>query len=133
MSFVKVSFVVVLLLLLIPSNSEQRYDLYVTAQRTVADLGNFCTRNPDICEKVSSAFYGALQKLKSGSDSIEGMLRDAGIGQEPSQLDAGYTSTYDGQGLASEKMNSATTSSLSRDTLTFRDRGPAWRGPSPRM
>jgi hypothetical protein len=132
MSLGKVLFFVVLVLLLIPSNSEQRYDLYVTAQRTVSDVGNFCTRNPDICEKVKSAIYGALQKLKSGSDSIEDMLRDVGVGGENSQSDTGYSDGYQRQSSVSEKISSDPTSSLSNDTLTFRDRQSPWRGPGSR-
>ena len=83
MFFVKAAFWITVVILLLPSNGQERYALYTTAQQTVADIGGFCTRNPDVCEKTSSMASGILQKLKTTADTIEDMLRDAGIAGRP--------------------------------------------------
>ncbi len=127
MSFVRVVLLVVLVLLLLPSNNEQRFEFYSTAQRTLADLGGFCTRNPDVCENVSAAFQGILDKLKSSTESVEDMLRDAGIAQQQEE----YTSGYEHQTSRHENLRSTVAPRGAEDTLTSSDRRPSWRGPNP--
>ncbi len=126
MFFVKAGFWILVIILLLPSNGQERYELYATAQRTVADIGSFCTRNPDVCEKTSSAASGMLNKLKTAADSIEDMLRDAGIGarREIKDNDPQYRERQ-GQLDGDSRM---TTSSMP-GTLTPNDLRPSWRGP----
>ncbi len=128
MSFLKAVLLIMLVLLLMPSNSEEKYALYATAQRTIADIGGFCTRNPDVCERVSSGFKGIGQKLITTTDSIEGMLRDAGIGREPKSMHERDFDRYDRQSAVHSIRPAATPSPLN-DTLTPKDRNPEWRGP----
>ncbi len=127
MSFVKAAFLIVLILFLLPSNRQENFELYSTAQRTLADIGGFCGRNPDVCERVSLAFQGALRRLKSASDTVEDMLNNAGIGASRED-ERGRHSAYDEHQQRSVDHVGAT-SSTSSDTLTGRDRSPAWRGP----
>lgn len=125
MFWVRAAFAVMLVLFLLPSNGQDRMELYTTAQRTIADLGGFCDRNPDVCEKVSASFYRLLQKLKSATNSIEDMLRETGIGAErPPQED------YSGNGAEGAPTASLNPAGLSTDTLTDEDRDHGWRGPS---
>lgn len=127
MFFVKAGFWILVIILLLPSNGQERYDLYATAQRTVADIGSFCTRNPDVCEKTSSAASGALNKLKTAAESIEDMLRDAGIGaRREIKDDAPQDRERQGQLDGDPRM---TTSSMAGNTLKPDDLRPSWRGP----
>ena len=123
MFWVRTALIVLLLLFLLPSNGQESFALYTTAQRTIADVAGFCDRNPDVCENVSNAFHRMLQKLKSATESIEHMLQDAGIGGERKDDYTGY-----------ENEDGSPTSSLaperSSDTLTNEDRRLAWRAPN---
>lgn len=122
MIWIRTALIALLVLFLLPSDGKESFALYTTAQRTIADLGGFCDRNPDVCENITNAFQRMLQKLKSATDSIEHMLQDAGIGG-PSET---YTDYEDGQGSPTSSL----TPSPSSDTLTDQDRGQAWRGPN---
>lgn len=130
MSFVKAAFWIVVILLLMPSNAQERYDLYSTAQRTIADLGGFCYRNPDVCERTSAAAQGVVQKLKNTANTIEDMLRETGIGADRQRLRRDERE-YDRErhGALRSPTSVGSTSSLPADTLTSEDLRPAWRGP----
>lgn len=129
MSFLKTAILVVIILMLLPSNGDERYELYATAHRTVSDIGNFCNRNPDVCAKVSSAFSGMVDKLKSGADSIEDMLRDAGIGAPETRDEHGHSALSAQLSEPNVDYPTATAARASTDTLTKSDRHPDWRGP----
>ncbi|NJM35255.1 MAG: DUF5330 domain-containing protein [Rhodomicrobium sp.] len=129
MSFVKAAFIVLLILLLLPTNGQERYALYTAAQRTAADIGGFCTRNPDVCDMVKSAFVNIGHKIKRTTESIEEMIHESGIGADPGRLYERQPAYRQQQGSAPSDPKTATTSSLSRDTLTMQDREPVWRGP----
>jgi hypothetical protein len=123
MKFLKIAFWGGLLLLVLPSNGEQRAAVYLNAQRTLADIGGFCNRNPEVCDNIVSGFYGIGQKLGSTANMIETMLYDAGIGADRSQIHQPLSNLYSADG-------SMTTSSLDeQDTLTRDDRFAGWRGP----
>jgi hypothetical protein len=128
MFFVKAAFWIALVLLLLPSNGHERFELYTTAQRTISDIGGFCTRNPDVCEKTSAFFKGIVQKLKSTTDSIEEMLQAAGVGAKPKAVGDEYSALGD-RDRNRAAMRPATTSSLAPDTLTVEDKRPQWQGP----
>jgi hypothetical protein len=133
MSFVKAAFWIVVILLLMPSNAQERYDLYSTAQRTIADIAGFCYRNPDVCERTSAAAQGIVQKLKNTASTIEDMLRETGIGADrpplrPRQDEPDYYNR-ERHGALRSPTSVGSTSSLSADTLTPEDLRPAWRGP----
>lgn len=123
MKILKIAFWGGLLLLVLPSNGEQRAATFMNVQRTLADIGGFCTRNPEVCDNVASAFQGLGQKLGSTANMIETMLYQAGIGADRSQIYQPVSGVNSGDG-------SMTTSSLSaQDTLSSDDRFPGWRGP----
>jgi Family of unknown function (DUF5330) len=129
MSFVKAAFWIGLILLLMPGDAQERYDLYSTAQRTIADIGGFCGRNPDVCAKTSEAASGIVRKLKNTTDTIEDMLRETGLGAQRPRLDERDYYDRERHGALHQHSDVKTTSSLSSDTLTAEDRRPAWRGP----
>jgi hypothetical protein len=131
MSFVKAAFWIVVILLLMPTNAQERYDLYSTAQRTIADIGAFCYRNPDVCERTSAAAQGIVQKLKNTASTIEDMLRETGIGADRQRERRDEREYYDRErhGALRSPASVGSTSSLPADTLTPEDLRPAWRGP----
>jgi hypothetical protein len=123
MKILKIAFWGGLLLLVLPSNGEQRAAVYLNAQRTLADIGGFCGRNPEVCDNFVSGFYGIGQKLGSTANMIETMLYDAGIGADRSQIRQPLSSLY------SSDAHMTTSSVGGRDTLTSNDRSAGWRGP----
>lgn len=131
MFFVKAAFWITVVILLLPSNGHERLAMYTTVQQTVADIGGFCTRNPDVCEKTSSIASGIVHKLKTTADAIEDMLRDAGIGARGSSEQSSYQpSDYRGTprgGWVGD--DPRTTASLPGDTLRSDDLRPRWQGP----
>lgn len=130
MFFVKAAFWITLILLLLPSNGQERYELYTTAQRTVSDIGNFCTRNPEVCDKTASIASGIMQKLKNTAHTIEDMLREAGIGAGRGERSSdGAWLDPDRRGWDGDDASVASTSSLPGETLTPQDLRPTWRGP----
>ncbi len=132
MSFRKILLIVLVIFLLVPTNGEERFAFYTTAQRTVADIGGFCGRNPDVCEKVAGAFDGVLRKLKSTASSIEDMLQDAGIGAPRGSYGVEHPAYDDGRDGYRRDLRRDTTSSMTphtSDTLTRADKSPAWKGP----
>lgn len=130
MFFVKAALWITLILLLLPSNGQERYELYTTAQRTVADIGNFCTRNPEVCNKTSSIASGVVEKLKNTARTIEDMLREAGIGaRRGDDSSEGAWLDPDRQDWNGDDTPVASTSSLPGGTLTPQDLRPSWRGP----
>lgn len=129
MSFLKAAFWIAVILLLLPTNGQERFTLYATAQRTIADIGGFCTRNPDVCENVSASFRGLLGKLKSTTDSIEDMLQETGIGVKRPPADDQYSAYEASSPYRRAGLRTATTSSVPSDTLTAEDKRPRWHGP----
>ena len=129
MFFVKAAFWIVLIILLLPSNGQEKFELYVAAERTISDIGGFCKRNPDVCEKTSSMVDGVVQKLRTTTEMIEDALRDAGIGARREQTgeQPGERERH-GQVERSDP-NMTASSSMSGDTLTSEDLRPSWHGP----
>lgn len=123
MSFFKFVFWAALVLLILPSNGEQRLAIYTNTQKTLQDIAGFCTRNPDVCNNVVSAFQGIGQKLSATATMVETMLYQAGVGADPAL-------TRVNQGGFDPAGTPETTSSTTADTLTSHDLQPPWRGPA---
>ena len=128
MFFVKTAFWIVLIILLLPSNGQDKLELYVAAERTISDIGGFCKRNPDVCEKTSSMVDGVVQKLRTTAEMIEDALRDAGIGARREQTGARPVSR-ERHGRLDGDPNMTAASSMAGDTLTSEDLRPSWHGP----
>lgn len=129
MFFVKAAFWIVLIILLLPSSGQEKFELYVAAERTISDIGGFCKRNPDVCEKTSSMVSGVVQKLRTTTQLIEEALRDAGIGARRDQTgEQPVLPERHGQ-LDDDDPDMTGASSLSGDTLTSEDVRPIWHGP----
>lgn len=75
MFLIRAAFWLTIVILLIPADSQNEtpaprvafVDAIAAAQATVADLSNFCVRNPDICEASNAAFHVFSEKAQSGA------------------------------------------------------------------
>jgi len=128
MFFVKAAFWIVLIILLLPSNGQEKFELYVAAERTISDIGGFCKRNPDVCEKTSAMAAGVVQKLRTTAEMIEEALRDAGIGA-PREQTGEQPVSRERHGQLDDDPNMTASSSMSGDTLTSEDLRSSWHGP----
>jgi hypothetical protein len=128
MFFVRAAFWIFIIILLLPSNGREKFEFYSSVERTVADIGGFCTRNPEVCDQVASMFTGVVDKLRNSAEMIEEALRDAGIGTRRDHMSHGPAGE-ERHGRLSDDPNVTAASSLSADTLTTDDLRPIWHGP----
>ena len=142
MFFVKVAFWALLILILLPSNTQEKIDFYNTAQRSVSEVSDFCVNNAELCEKTTEFFTDIYQKLLTATEMIEETLQDTGIGGDVSSLqrEAPFADSYpqdfeqpqpqrQGKGDNLSRALMSSTSSLSQNTLTRQDLTPSWHGP----
>jgi hypothetical protein len=129
MFFVKAAFWIFLILLLMPSNDREKSDFYVAAGRTMSDLGSFCSRNPEVCNKTTSIVETVVQKVRTTLQMLEDMVRSDGAGRDPRDLPPQRTSDRRIQGDAHDDMPVSSIPDGSQNTLRPEDMRPAWRGP----
>jgi hypothetical protein len=137
MFFVRAAFWIFLILLLLPTNDREKSDFYTAAGRTISDLGDFCTRNPDVCDKTGAIFSTFLRKIQEAVHSLDNAI--AGEGDTNARHDRdrhpGYTirertpdprarSRVPGQAYIAPAVDG------SQNTLRQDDLAPAWRGPA---
>ncbi len=124
MFFVRAAFWIFLILLLMPTNDKEKLDFYTAAGRTVSDLGSFCDRNPQVCEKTAALFETIIHKMRTAAEILEDMVRSTGPGGNPRER----RRDADMQGVSSTGAISST-AAVSQQTLRPDDLQPAWRGP----
>lgn len=126
---------------IVPMDRDNQQAVYDVASATVADLGGFCQRNPDVCSRSSilvdqfvakAQFAGGLVvDLVQRTASSDSPLGDASEGDGYRRYDGGYATAP--APLAGEARLPAYTEhrmSESRVVGTLRgaDMQPAWRG-----
>lgn len=134
MLYLKIAFWVALVLLLLPTNRQEKLEVYGTAYRSMTDIERFCYRNPEICDRTSSIVETVRAKFYTTAEMIEEMLHSAGIGGGPAKDDDALPPSPQRQGNASDPSHRAATSSVGRrsgsqNTLTRDDLEPDWYGP----
>ena len=129
MFFVKAAFWIFLILLLMPSNDKEKSDFYVAAGRTMSDLGSFCSRNPEVCNKTTSIVETVVQKVRTTLQMLEDMVRSDGAGRDPRDTPPQRSSDLRRQSGATGSLPAAPTSGSSQHTLRPEDMQPTWRGP----
>ena len=123
---IRTAFWLMIIVLLLPTDAQQRAEVYGTAQAAVKDVATFCDRNPETCARGKDAFSVFVQKAQFGAR----MLMDLINGRNGA----------DNQDSPSEDTRSPETSALfaparfdmsaSQDTLNPEDREEAWSGPA---
>jgi hypothetical protein len=126
MFFVRAALVIFVVVLLLPTNDREKSDFYIAVGRTLSDLGGFCTRNPDVCERVNAAFHSFIRKLRETTQMIEERVREGGEEDRPKSSDHPRDQRLQ-QGT--EAPSQIAPASHSQHTLKAADLQPAWRGP----
>ena len=124
---IRAAFWLIIIVLLLPTDAQQRSEVYGTAQAAVNDVVTFCDRNPETCAKGKDAFGVFVQKAQFGArmliDMINGRTTEGGEGATdiPASEPAAET----------EAIFEPTRFDLggSQDTLSPEDRAEAWAGP----
>jgi hypothetical protein len=134
MFFVRAAFWIFLILLLMPTNDKEKSDFYTAAGRTISDLGDFCTRNPDVCDKTGAIFSMFIRKIQAAVQSIDEAIGSEGGGADGvDDRHPGYTTrerTPDPRHRGAHgDARMAPAVSRSQHTLRPDDLAPAWRGP----
>jgi hypothetical protein len=130
----KIALWVIIVLLLLPGTEREKRELRGTAQKTVDEVGTFCTRNASFCDGFRNAYDGVYDKVRYGIELVEDLLRDHvvaddGAGPHP----APQPEPRPGGGATLQKYSH--TSSLDnsgnagKNTLKQEDLAPVWRGP----
>ncbi len=130
----KIAFWVALVLLLLPTNRQEKLEVYGTAYRSMTDVERFCYRNPEICDKTSSIVDTVRAKFYTTAEMIEEMLQSAGIGGAPAEDEKARPPSSQREGNAYGLSRRTATSSVGRrsrsqNTLTRDDLEPDWYGP----
>jgi hypothetical protein len=118
---IRTAFWLMIIVLLLPTDEQQRNEVYGTAQAAVHDVATFCDRNPETCARGKDAFAVLLQKAQFGARMLMDLINGRGedeIGDmpgsearplfEPARFDM----------------------SAAQDTLRPEDREEAWMGPA---
>jgi hypothetical protein len=118
---IRTAFWLMIIVLLLPTDDQQRSEVYGTAQAAVHDVATFCDRNPETCARGKDAFSVLVQKAQFGArmlmDLINGKDEAGGFEQPSSEVPPLFEpASYD--------------MSASQDTLNPEDREEAWMGPA---
>ncbi len=134
MFLIKTAFWLTILVLLLPTDEQQRSQIYGTAQAAVNDVATFCDRNPATCEAGQEAFTVLVQKAQYGAT----LLMDVVNGQE-SDFSAALPAAPVVRSVRTEVVPPAAEgdgsgpalwqSADSQDTLNAHDREIAWGAP----
>jgi len=123
---IRTAFWLMIIVLLLPTDAQQRSEVYGTAQAAVNDVATFCDRNPETCARGKDAFGVLVQKAQFGARMLMDLIN-------------GRTGAED-QNSPSQDAHSPEASALfaparfdmsaSQDTLNPEDREEAWSGPA---
>jgi hypothetical protein len=117
MFFIKLTFWLGVIVLLLPTDQEQQARLYTTAVHTIERVTTFCDRNARTCEVAGQAWATFLKKAEFGA-RLAGDLISSG-----SHRDAGGNAPRNAAPVEGRNP---------RGTLSQADMQPAWRGPPAR-
>jgi hypothetical protein len=143
MHLIKTSFVVALVIFLLPTPPEpegeaglaeqsrlpSQVDLIAAASNAVADAGAFCQRQPGVCETASYLMYKFEAKAKYGVRLIYEWANQPAAAEE-GQSFAEQTVIVDPLTTGSARQVEAVPlRTASQNTLRLEDLIPVWRGP----
>lgn len=80
MFLIRTAFWLMIIILLLPTDSRQQSDVYGTAQAAVKDVTGFCERNPDACAKGMNIFSMLVQKAQFGAHMLVGFFQEQSAG-----------------------------------------------------
>jgi hypothetical protein len=127
----RMTFWIGLVLVLLPSGGKQQdaaavpsagtgaIEAVSAASATVADMRQFCTRQPDACAAGSQAAIAFGQRAQAGARMVYDFINDRAAPRDTGSIAAKPTKPASGKQAAAK----------SQDTLTAVDLAPAWHGP----
>ncbi|OFW71322.1 MAG: hypothetical protein A2W02_04995 [Alphaproteobacteria bacterium RBG_16_64_48] len=125
---IRTAFWLMIIVLLLPTDQQQRSEVYGTAQATVHDVATFCDRNPETCARGKDAFSVFVQKAQFGARMLMDLINNrTGADDQDSPSENQDTPSPEASALfapASFDMSG------SQDTLNPEDREEAWSGPA---
>jgi Family of unknown function (DUF5330) len=124
MFLIRTAFWLMIVILLLPTDSKQQSEVYGTAQAAVKDVTGFCDRNPDACAKGKDVFGVFMQKAEFGFEMLMGFIENK---TAPTASDAEVPAAA----LGATAEPASWDQSDSQNTLNPEDLAPAWNGPSP--
>ena len=123
---IRTAFWLTIIVLLLPTDEQQRSEVYGTAQAAVHDVATFCDRNPETCARGKDAFGVFVQKAQFGARMLMDMINGSGETVEGSGSEIEVPSSKPGFLFEPASFGS----DASQDTLNPEDREEAWSGPS---
>ena len=102
----------------VPSAGTGAIEAVSAASATVADMRQFCTRQPDACAAGSQAAIAFGQRAQAGAQMVYDFISERSAPRETGSI-AKPTKPAPGKPAAAK----------SQDTLTSVDLAPAWHGP----
>lgn len=125
----RMTFWIGLVLVLLPSGGKQdgavpsagtgAIEAVSAASATVADMRQFCTRQPDACAAGSQAAIAFGQRAQAGAKMVYDFISEHTAPHDTGSIPAKPTKAVPAK---------ATGAKSPQDTLTATDLGPAWRG-----
>jgi hypothetical protein len=117
---IRTAFWLMIIVLLLPTDEQQRNEVYGTAQAAVHDVATFCDRNPETCARGKDAFGVLVQKAQFGARMLMDLI--SGSGDEAGSMPSSETRSL----FEPARFDL----SASQDTLRPEDREEAWMGPA---
>ncbi len=125
---IRTAFWLLVIVLLLPTDQQQRSEVYGTAQAAVHDVATFCDRNPETCARGKDAFSVFVQKAQFGARMLMDLIngRTGADDQDSPAQDQDTLSPEPSALFAPASFDMST----SQDTLNPEDREEAWSGPA---
>lgn len=119
---IRAAFWLMIIVLLLPTDAQQRSEVYGTAQAAVNDVASFCDRNPETCARGKDAFAVFVQKAQFGARMLMDLIQNK-TGSGDAAMPVADTDSM----VKPARFDM----SASQDTLNPEDREEAWSGPDP--
>ena len=125
---IRTAFWLMIIVLLLPTDQQQRSEVYGTAQAAMHDVATFCDRNPDTCARGKDAFSVFVQKAQFGARMLMDLINNrTGADDQDSPAQDQDTHSPETSALFAPARFDR---SASQDTLNPQDREEAWSGPA---
>lgn len=116
MFLIRTAFWLALVILLLPANEGQQRQIFGAAEAAIKDLGTFCVRNPEVCERSKSAFQDFGEKAQDGAKALMDLIEESANG------------SVERQAQSSNPFRHSVFQRDTRGTLTNDDLEPSWLG-----
>jgi Family of unknown function (DUF5330) len=127
---IRTAFWLMIIVLLLPTDAQQRSEVYGTAQAAVNDVATFCDRNPETCARGKDAFGVFVQKAQFGARMLMDLINGRTESSEEEAPSSEGRSLFEPASFDVSASPASQASHASQDTLSPEDREEAWSGPA---